>query len=395
MGGVGNQMLTYRMRLLPSKAQHARLQAALDHTRDLYNAALEERISYYRRTGKTRSYYEQTHALAELRADPAWALYSVSMQRWPLARLDNAYGAFFRRVKSGGLAGFPRFRSGHWFKSFGFADRWGWKFQDGRLKMKGIGAIRVHAHRLMSSAPLSCAVKREGKNWYALLTVTAQRAAKRSAPAVGVDLGLSNLAALSTGEIIQNPRAYVRAQKELRRRQRAAARCSRGSSGRRKARDRAAAAHAKMRRVRDTYLHQVSADLTRRFGLIAVEALNVKGLARSHLAKPVNDAAWAKLVNFIRYKAEKAGAELIEVNPNHTSQTCPDCGVIKAKTLAERIHRCECGCVLDRDVAAAKVILHRGVAVASQLNVAGCGERAGGNLPQDGARRYRREADGG
>jgi len=95
--------------------------------------------------------------------------------------------------------------------------------------------------------------------------------------------------------------------------------------------------------------------------LIAIEALNVKGLAASMLSKSVNDAAWGKLIHMLRYKAAIAGSELIEVDPNHTSQTCPECGSIKAKDLSERVHNCPCGCVLDRDVAAAKVVLQRAI----------------------------------
>ncbi|MCW2240799.1 transposase [Azospirillum canadense] len=64
---------------------------------------------------------------------------------------------------------------------------------------------------------------------------------------------------------------------------------------------------------------------------------------------------------FIAYKAESAGTMLVAVDPRGTSQTCPDCGAVVAKTLSNRTHRCDCGCVLDRDVAAAKVILHRAV----------------------------------
>jgi putative transposase len=76
------------------------------------------------------------------------------------------------------------------------------------------------------------------------------------------------------------------------------------------------------------------------------------------LAKSVHNAAWAQLVQHVRYKAESAGVEVRLVDPRRTSQTCPECGTITPKTLAQREHRCDCGCVLDRDVAAARVVLH-------------------------------------
>ena len=96
--------------------------------------------------------------------------------------------------------------------------------------------------------------------------------------------------------------------------------------------------------------------------MIAVEKLNIKGLAGGMLAKEVHDVSWGRLVQMLRYKAARAGGELIEVDPRYTSQTCPECGIIKKKELSERVHRCRpCGCVLDRDVAAARVILAVGI----------------------------------
>lgn len=387
------QRLTYRYRLLPSRRQHERLRGALDHVRDLYNAALAERIDCYRKTGRGRSYYDQSRALTVLRSDPAWALYSSSMQHWPLRQVDFAFKAFFRRVKAGEKPGYPRFKGRDWFKTFGFAQDDGWRIREGRLIIKGVGAIRLHLDRPLPSAPAACKVKRDGKHWVALLSVEVPCAETHDGPAVGIDLGLSSLAALSTGETFPNPRAYVRAQRELRRRQRALARCKRGSNGRRKARERVAAAHRNVRCVRDTHLNQVSAGITRKHGLIAVENLNVVGLARAQLSKQIHDVAWARFVFMLDYKAAKAGGRVIRVDPRFTSQTCPECGTVKPKTLKQRIHECDCGCVLDRDVAAARVILHRAVVSPGQRNVTGSGERAGGKIASQGAETLRHHGD--
>ena len=117
--------------------------------------------------------------------------------------------------------------------------------------------------------------------------------------------------------------------------------------------------HAKIGNARLTYLHQVSAQLVRDHDLIAVEKLNLKGLASGMLARSVQDAAWGKLKQMLRYKAEGAGKQFVEVDCRKTSQTCPECGQIARKSLAERTHRCDCGCILDRDHAAAMVILQR------------------------------------
>ncbi|GAO78687.1 RNA-guided endonuclease TnpB family protein [Sphingopyxis sp. C-1] len=366
-------ILTYRYRLLPTRAQHGRLRAALEHSRQLYNAALEERIDCYRKTGKGRTYFDQTAALTQLRQDGT--PYTWGMESAPLKALDLAYKAFFKR------GGFPRFKGRDWFKTIAFADAKGWAIDGGKFRAKGIGKIRLHMHRTLPGKPKIARIKREGRHWYVSLVVEVECAAANDRPPVGIDAGLNTLAALSTGEMIDNARPYLRAMRKLRVKQRALARCKRGSKRRGKVKSALAAAHLKIRRTRDTHLHQVSASIANRFGMIAVEALNVKGLAASNLARSVNDASWTKLFNFLRYKAERAGGRFVEVDPRYTSQTCPECGAIEPKALSQREHRCPCGCVEDRDVAAAKVVLLRAVVQdRGEANVAGCGERIPGKV---------------
>jgi putative transposase len=360
---------TYRFKLKPTSAQHNALRAALDHSRQLYNAALEERIDCYRKTGKGRTYFDQCKALTELRT--CGSRYAVAMERSPLKSLDLAYKSFFKR------GGFPRFKGRDWFKSIGWNDTDGWRLKVSKFYAKGIGAIPVHMHREIPSQPKMARIKREGRHWFlTLVCEVAKTDAANDNPAIGIDLGMTTLAALSNGEMIENVHPHKRAMRKLRIRQRALSRCNRGSKNRRKARERLANAHAKIRQTRDTYLHQVSADLIKRYGLIAIENLNVKGLAKGILAREVNDASWGKLIRFLKYKAESAGVSIVEVDPRGTSQTCPECGTIKAKTLSERVHRCECGCVMDRDTAAAKVVLFRAMHSPSEGNVGGYVERS-------------------
>jgi putative transposase len=133
------------------------------------------------------------------------------------------------------------------------------------------------------------------------------------------------------------------------------------------------------------HLHQASARLVREYDLIALENLNVKGLARSALAKDIHDASWAKFISVLRYKAACAGTQLIEVSPYDTSQDCSGCGTKVPKALADRVHDCpNCGLVIDRDLNAARNILNRAGVGPGLPNVAGCGMRAGGNLVSRG-----------
>lgn len=359
---------TYRFRLKPTAAQHNRLREALEHSRQLYNAALEERIECYRKTGKSRRYNDQCAGLTELRKDGS--PYAVSMERAPLKALHLAYEAFFKR------GGFPRFKGRDWFKSIAWIESKGWSFSS-RFEAKGIGAIRVHQHRMIPSAPKTARVKREGRHWYLYLVCEIEaQAANDNSAAVGIDLGITSFAALSDGTLVPNLRHGRKAHKDLRRRQRALARCKRGSKRRGKARARLGIAHSAVRQSRRTRHFQVAADLVARFGLIAIEKLNVKGLSRSMLARDVNDAAWGSFIKILCDTAERACVQVVKVDPRGTSQTCPACGTVEAKKLSERVHSCSCGFTADRDVAAAQVILHRAVFRPAEHNVAGCGQRA-------------------
>ena len=380
-------LLTYRYRLLPTKRQHRTLEAIVESQRQLYNAALEERIGAYSKAGLTRTYFDQSKALTEWRqSDPEGRALPVNLQRATLKRLDDAYKGFFRRVKAGGKPGFPRFRGAGWFDSFGFRQFAGISLKAGRLRFKGMpGSLRIHLHRPIpaEAAIKSCTFRRDAKGWHIALSANAPEASlRKSGRAVGIDLGITTFAALSDGGFIPSLKAARRGERRLRLAQRALSRKKRGSRNRLKARAVVARCHCATTHQRANHLHQASALLVRKYDVIAVEALNVKALSRRRLAKDVHDASWARFISMLRYKAEKAGARLVEVDPQDTTQDCSVCGTKVPKGLGDRLHECpQCGLSIDRDLNAARNILHRAGVGPGLRNVAGsCGMRAGGNL---------------
>ena len=389
-------IVSYRFRLLPTKAQHRALEQVLESQRQLYNAALEERIGAHRKAGVTLTYIDQTKGLTEWRRSDAEASgLPACLQRATLKRLDEAYRSFFRRVKQGGKPGFPRFRGEGWFHSFGFSEFRGITLKNGRLRFKGMpGGLRVHWHRDVpaGASPRACVFKRDTKGWTVSFAVAIAVALPRTGDrAVGVDLGISTFAALSDGGFIPSLKAARKAERRLRRAQRALERKKRGSGRRGKSRMAVARCHAAVTRRRTEHSHQASARLVRDYDVIAIEKLNVKGLAASALAKDVHDASWARFISMLTYKAAKAGTRLIEVDPHNTSQECSGCGVKVPKDLGERTHDCShCGLSIDRDLNAARNILNRAGVGPGLLNVAGHGMRAGGNL--DSAASPRQEA---
>jgi putative transposase len=369
-------ILTYRYRLLPRKRQHAALQAILESQRQLYNAALEERIDAYRKRGITRSYIDQAKALTEWRqSDPEGRALPVNIQRGTLKRLEQAYTGFFNRVKRGAKPGFPRFRGRGWFDSFSFAEMAGLTVDGSRVRFRGMpGSLRFNKTReIPSGASIrTCIFHRDASGWTIAFAVHVPLAPiRRSKRAVGIDLGIKTFATLSDGSTVPSLKAARRAEGRLRRAQRALQRKQKGSKSRIKAKQRLARCHQAVARRRDNHLHQASAALVKNFDLIAIERLSIGGLARSGAAKEVHDAGWAKFIAMLHYKAERAGARIIEVDPNDTSQQCSGCGARVPKALDVRHHECgECGLSIGRDLNAARNMLHRAGAGPGLLNVA-------------------------
>src|SRR5690606_15298011 len=216
----------------------------------------------------------------------------------------------------------------------------------------------------------SAVFTKEGRHWRVALTVAVDAAAKHLHPgtSVGIDVGVEALATLSNGARIQNIRPRSQRSKELRRAARALARCKRGSRRRQKVRAKLAALQRKARNAR----------IANDFCLIAVEKLNLKNMTRSArgtLAEPganvrrkaglnrsLADAAPGRLISMLRYKAERAGGVLIEVDPRGTSQECYSCREVVPKKLSDRWHSCPCEAKLHRDHNSALVIEARGLA---------------------------------
>jgi len=380
-------ILTYRHRLLPLKSQHRALERLCAAQRELYNAALEERIDCYRKTGKTRSYIDQCKALTECRHElPDMGELPANLQRWTLKRMDDAFQGFFRRVKAhNGKAGFPRFRGKGRWEAFGFNEFSGIRFDGKRLRFAGMpGGLKVHLHReLPKDADIrSCVFRQDDSGWFICLQIAVPTPEKRAiATVIGVDLGLTVFAYCSDNVEIPNPRIARRAEKELRRRQRALSRCQRGSHRRHKVRMQVARVHRKIANTRNSCLHKESAGLVKRADLIVVEDLKVANMIRHPtLARSIADASWSRFVSMLDYKVEKTGGHLTRVNPRNTSQECSRCHKLVPKSLAVRTHKCpHCGLVIHRDHNGSLNIRRAGIG-ARALNVIGRDERAPGNI---------------
>ena len=179
---------------------------------------------------------------------------------------------------------------------------------------------------------------------------------------IGIDMGLKSFLTDDSGEEIAIPQHYRPAEKRLKRLQRGLSRKKKGSSRRKKAIQRVGKAHLKVSNTRKDFHYKTAKQLLSQGKHIAHEKLNIKGLARTRMAKSITDAGWNQFLQILSIKAERAGLVTIAVNPNGTSQDCSGCGVKVKKALSERWHSCpHCGCELDRDHNAAINIKHRAV----------------------------------
>jgi putative transposase len=265
------------------------LESQLNFACQLYNAALEQRRYAWRGRRQSVTLYGQFRELTDVRAAALGpADMNCSAMRDPLRRLDRAFVAYFRRVQAGvKKPGYPRFRSMRRYDSLTWVSGWG--VRDGRLDLQGIGKIKVKWHRpLPQSAQVrTLTVRRLAGRWYACLSLRVSRSpqvASAGRPAVGLDLGIRHFATLSTGEKLPGPRAFRAAKQVIRVAQRKVCRRRKGSQRRQKAGLLVTRLHERIRNLRNDHAHKPTRRLVSDFGLIAVEDLNIGGLARGHLA---------------------------------------------------------------------------------------------------------------
>ncbi len=292
-------------------------------------------------------------------------------------RVSLAFDAFFDRVKKGETPGFPRIK-GDGYDSITYTQKASFKVGEQSIHLAKVGQVKAKIHRNLWGGVKNCTVRRINGKWFACLCQEVEPdILPPSAEELGIDVGLKTFAALSNGEFIENPRFFrqeekslAKAQRKLARQIKSAAGQTCGSRARRKARKVVSRVHERIRNRRHDFVHQTARRLVNRYGVIAVEKLNVKNMLGNHcLAKSISDASWSLFRSVLVQKAESAvNREVVQCNPAYTSQDCSGCGYRPdgmegrtKKKLSDRWHLCPmCGLSLDRDTNAAVNILTLG-----------------------------------
>jgi putative transposase len=346
-------MKAYKYKLKINVKFQASCERTLNVCRELYNAALQERRDAWALSRAPINFHQQCAQLPEIKRLRAEVdgVYSQVLQN-TLRRLSRTFDAFFRRVKAGETPGYPRFKSKDRFDSFCYPQS-GFRLEGDKLYLSKIGSCRIRLSRPVAGTIKTCTIKREADGWYVIFAVEENqcRFIPKTGDHVGIDVGLENFATLSTGKALENPRHLKQAERRLKTAQRKVSRRKKHSQRRRKAVALLAKQHQKIRRQRTDFHHQTALQLIHEFDTIAVEDLNIKGLALNHrLAKHISDAAWNAFFLILTSKAAEAGRQVVKVAPQFTSQDCARCGQRVRKTLAVREHRCiACGFVAHRD----------------------------------------------
>ncbi|MGQ4649095.1 RNA-guided endonuclease TnpB family protein [Lyngbya aestuarii] len=249
------------------------------------------------------------------------------------------------------------------------------------LKLSRIGEIPVVVHRQIPEgfSLKTCTIVKKADGWYCSIsiedeTVPTTKPLDTVKTATGVDVGLNKFLTTSDGETVAIPQYYRKAQKHLARQQKKLSRKQKGSNRHESQQNFIARIHQHIRRQRQDFHYRIAHQLVRKYDLIAVEDLNIRGLARTKLAKSILDAAWGQFINILEAVAVKCGVRVVKVNPHGTSQKCSGCGTNVPKTLSVRTHQCpKCNCVLYRDENASRNILTRALSEVGLILPSQCG----------------------
>ena len=357
---------TYKFRLYPNKAQTELLAKHFGCSRFVYNTFLNQRIEQYKLTGKSDNYYAQAKTLTTLKKqeETVW-LNEVNSQtlQFAIKSLEAAYTNFFKK-----RAKFPKFKSKHSKNSFTVPQNA--SIAGGRLFIpKFREGIKCRVHREIKGKIGKVTITKTPSGKYFVSVFTEEEYVtpiKKTGKSVGVDLGLKDLFVTSEGEIFKNNRYTKKYECRLTKAQRHLSRKVKGSKGFENQRLKVARLHEKISNSRADYLHKCSISLVRRYDIICIEDLNVKGIVKNHrLAKSVSDASWGTFVNMLTYKAEWNDKKIVKIDRFFpSSQTCSVCGYVNKETkdLSVREWECPvCHAHHDRDVNAAINILRIGL----------------------------------
>jgi putative transposase len=360
----------FKFKLKPNKEQEQLFWQYAGAVRYVWNRALFERSALYKLTGKSPTRFQQDKGLTGLKKDhDTFWLSGINAQvlQRSLADLDQSFKNFFDSCsgkRKGGKVGYPRYKSRKGKNSFTYPQ--GVKVDDSQVYLPKIGWVRFRKSQDIEGTIKRATVSHKESGWYVSIVIEIDNplpplATVDESSTVGIDVGLIDYVTLSNGDKEPAPRFFRTMQRKLAKEQRKLSRGKKGSNRREKQRRKVAKLHERIANMRWDFIHKLTTQIVRDFDTIGVEDLNVKGLARTRLAKSICDASFGEFFRQLEYKSEWYGKNFHKVDRFFpSSKTCSECACINDLTLSDRIFVCVgCGKVLDRDLNAATNIKNK------------------------------------
>jgi putative transposase len=379
--------IAHQYRLRPTSNQVAQMSEWLDLLRRQYNYRLGERFNWYEQNRcdinacplicylpelkDQPDFYSQKRDLVNSKAlFPVYQNIHSQVLQNCVERVKKTFDRWLQGDINGKRSGKPRFKGIGRYRSFTFPqvkpDCINGKF----IKLPSFGNVKLILHRPLPERfkIKTVTISSKADGWYVTLSLEDSSVPKPMLDVptmdntIGIDVGLKSFLVTDQGEEVAIPQPYRKAEKRLKQLQRSLSRAKKGSVRRRKAVKRVALAHLKVANQRKDFHYKTAKKLLNEGKNVGHESLNIKGIARTRMAKSTHDAGWGQFLQILSIKAERAGLMAIAVNPNGTTQLCSSCGHKVPKTIQDRWHSCpNCGCELDRDHNAAINIKHRAV----------------------------------
>lgn len=367
-------MLTYKRKLILTKAQIARVNSWIGACRVVYNMGLEIRIAAYRNKQQSVSCYDLQKQLPTIK-DIDWIkdVPSQSLQN-AIERLESAYKKFF----AGG--GFPRYASKKDYNSILLKS----VEVDGNFAtLPKLGKVKMFKDAAILGTPKTATIIKEPTGYFICVTTDTNKDIQNNdeSQVVGLDVGVSFFCVNSDGEFVQNPKHFRKYERKLRIAGRSLSRKKKRSNRWRKQVMRNARLHHKVSNTRKDFLHKESTKIANQFHTVIVEDLKINNMtkkakpkkddngkyvknnaaAKSGLNKSILDCGWGMFRTMLEYKTN-----VIRVNPKYTSQTCNECSTKDAKSrISQSKFKCShCGHETNADENAAKNIKQVGEGIA-------------------------------
>lgn len=351
--------IAQKYRLYPTNTQKILLDKHFDACRLIYNIGLETKINAYQSARVNLSYFTLTEQLTDLKKEYLYLsdINAQSLQS-SLRFMDSAFNNFFK-----GFTRYPIFKKKNGKQSFTCPQDV--KIKDNLLSIpKFRKGIPIIIHRpVVGTIKQATVTKTTTDKYFVSLLVSVDQKVNDSIdtkPSIGVDLGIKTFATLSDGTEFKNPKFFKESLDRLKVIQKRASRKRKGSKNRAKANKKVALIQEKISNQRRDYIHKVTDAITKRYGIIAIEDLNIKGMmSNGKLSSAIQDVSWGLFKEFITYKSAQRGNKLLTIGRFEPSSKMCGCGVInKGLILADRTWSCpSCGTLNDRDLLAANNIL--------------------------------------